>query len=124
MVVSDEIVAEALSRFGSIRVTIALDEGTIAVERWHRPGSHVEATGTVSADEVESLRALAAKVRQEEEALLVGDFYADGEERLKVSLGDRRVELHNDSDRIRTPTAQPLLTRCYALADRVLPRSS
>ncbi|MBO6934443.1 MAG: hypothetical protein JJ863_05695 [Deltaproteobacteria bacterium] len=119
---SDEIVAEALSRFASIRVTIVLDEATIAVERWHQPGSHVEATGTLSADEVESIRSLAAKVRQEEESLIVGDFYADGEERLKVSVGGRRVELHNDSDRIRTPGAQPLLTRCYELADRVLPR--
>ena len=117
----DQIIAEALSRFGSVRVTIGLDEGTIVVERWHLPGSLVETTGTLSAAEVESLRVLAAAVRQDEQALVRGDFYRDGKKRLRLRLGDRRIEIHNDSDRIDTPAAGPLLRRCYELADRAAP---
>ena len=116
---SERIVTEALSRFGSIRATIEFEDGSIVVERWHRPGSLVTAKGMLSATELDELRELALAVSQEEQQLVVGDFYADGEERLRIELEGHRVELHNGSDRIRTPKARPLLLRCWELAERV-----
>ncbi|MEZ4382896.1 MAG: hypothetical protein R3A79_16290 [Nannocystaceae bacterium] len=116
----ETIVAEVGSSYGSGRVTISLTAGTAAVERW-RGKFRQAASTTLSPAELAALRELAAAVRQEEQARIVGDFYAMGEERLRVELDGRRVELHNDSDRIRTPQASRVLAACWAVADRLVP---
>ena len=40
---------------------------------------------------------------------------------LRVELDGRRVEIHNDSDRVRTPRASLVLGRCWEIADRLVP---
>ena len=117
---AERIVAEALSGYGCVRIVISLSDATIDVERWHG-GPHVKASGTLESDTIEALRTLAMAVSQDEQALVRGCFYADGEERLSVELDGHVVRLHNESDRIRTPGATPLLRRCYELGD-LLPR--
>lgn len=116
------VVAEVSSSFGSGRVTISLTAGTIEIERWGR-GPAAQLRAVLEPAVVAKLEVLAHVVRAEEQAQMVGDFYRMGEERLRIELGGRTIELHNDSDRIRTPGAEPLLVECWALADRLLPPS-
>jgi hypothetical protein len=119
--VSEErVFAEVLSGYGCGRVTVSLTGGTVEVERW-RGKFRATASEALDAAEVAALRELAASVRQEEQAQVVGDFYAMGEERLRVELEGRAVEIHNDSDRVRTPRASLVLERCWAIADRLVP---
>ncbi|MCA9637599.1 MAG: hypothetical protein KC420_16340 [Myxococcales bacterium] len=116
----ERVFAEVLSGYGCGRVTVSLSAGTVEVERW-RGEFRERASGALDASELAALRELAASVRQEEQALVVGDFYAMGEERLRVELDGRRVEIHNDSDRVRTPRASLVLGRCWEIADRLVP---
>lgn len=110
---AERIVAEQLSRFGCVRVTISLTDASIQVERWKRSPPKT-ATATLDMEDLDALRAWAKAVRQDEQALVRGDFYADGEERLRVELTDHEVEIHNDTDQIRS--ARAMRSPCCAFA--------
>ena len=118
----ERIEAIVASSWGTHRVLIDLGAGTLEIER--RVGGQTRyAKAPLSEADLDVLRPLAAAVRQEEQELVQGDFYAMGEERLRIELAGRTVELHNASDRLRTPHAKPLLEKCWDLAAALLPRT-
>ena len=110
-----------MTGYGSIRVVIDVETREIHVRRWgHR--FEEEGRGAIRSAEVEELLALVAAVSQDEQDLIVGDFFAIGEETLEIRVHGREIRIHNDTERVRTPGAEPVLTLCYALADRHCPR--
>ncbi|MCB9600316.1 MAG: hypothetical protein H6721_11610 [Sandaracinus sp.] len=118
---SDErIVVGIASPWGTHRVEVSFDEATIRVER-QRQGVARSGSAAVSKDELDALRALALGVPSDEQRLVEGDFYAMGEERLRIALEGHVVEVFNATDRIRTPRAERLVRRCWELAETVVP---
>ncbi|MCB9624650.1 MAG: hypothetical protein H6723_15155 [Sandaracinus sp.] len=116
----ERIVVEIASGWGRHRVEVSFDEATIAVER-RREGVTRTGSATLPTAELDTLRALAAAVPSDEQRFVQGDFYAMGEERLRVVLAEQVVEVFDATDRIRTPHAEPLVRRCWELAERVVP---